>query len=79
MRMPFAAGGSGSSYIMGLMDADWRPKLKEEEARAMIKRWLSFAMARDGSSGGVIRTMSIKESGVDEDVTLGNKLPFGPL
>jgi len=79
MRMPFVAGGSGSSYIMGLMDSDWRPGLTEAEARAMVKKWISHARARDGSSGGVIRTMSIKESGVDEDVTLGNKLPFGPL
>lgn len=79
MRMPYAAGGSGSSYIMGLMDATWKEGMSENEARDLVKKWISHAMARDGSSGGVIRTMVIKDSGVHEDITLGKDLPCQPL
>ena len=33
-------------------------------------------MSRDGSSGGVIRTVVITEDGVDRDFTGGNELPY---
>lgn len=79
MKVPYAVGGSGSGYIMGLIDADYKPDMSEDECRKFVKKWISHAMARDGSSGGVIRTFSIKEDSVHEDITLGNKLPFGPL
>lgn len=79
LELPYAAGGSGSGYIAGLMDNDWRPNMKKDEARAMLKKWIAHAMARDGSSGGVIRTTVITEDGIDEDFTAGDKLPFGPL
>jgi hypothetical protein len=40
---------------------------------------LCHAMARDGSSGGVIRTVNIDEAGVERKMVPGNKLPYGPL
>jgi len=36
-------------------------------------------MARDGSSGGVIRTVVIDEAGAEKNMIPGDKLPFGPL
>jgi 20S proteasome subunit beta 1 len=36
-------------------------------------------MARDGSSGGVIRLAIIDEAGVTRKMIPGNKLPYGPL
>lgn len=36
---------------------------------------LALAMARDGSSGGVIRTGVITEKGIERKVILGNELP----
>jgi 20S proteasome subunit beta 1 len=33
-------------------------------------------MARDGSSGGVVRLATINESGVHRDFIPGNKLPY---
>ena len=36
---------------------------------------LSLAMARDGSSGGIIRTAIIDESGVERFMLPGNELP----
>lgn len=79
LKVPYACGGSGSAYIMGLMDNDWRPGMSEDECRKMVKKWISHAMARDGSSGGCIRTVSINANRVHEDFTQGNQLAFGPL
>ena len=35
-------------------------------------------MARDGSSGGVIRLVTIDQTGVAKECVLGNDLPFMP-
>lgn len=79
LKMPFAMGGSGSWFISGLMDAEFRSNMTQDEARAFVKKALSHAMARDGSSGGVIRTVVVTPDGNDRDYTPGNQLPFGPV
>jgi 20S proteasome subunit beta 1 len=76
--MPFAIGGSGSTYIYGLVDSDFRAGMNEEEALTLVKKAVSHAMARDGSSGGVIRTVVVKEDGNTRECVLGDSLPFGP-
>lgn len=77
-RVPFTAGGSGSSYISGLIDATYKKDMTADEARAWVKKCIAHAMAVDGSSGGLIRTVVITKDGVDEDVTYGANLPFQP-
>jgi 20S proteasome subunit beta 1 len=77
VKQSFAIGGSGSTYIYAYCDANWREGMARDEARAFVKRALSHAMARDGSSGGVIRTVVITQDGVDRDYTPGDALPFG--
>ena len=52
--------------------------MDKDQARALAKKACSHAMCRDGSSGGVIRTVVITGEGVDRDYTPGNNLPFGP-
>jgi len=79
MKVPWTAGGSGSGYIQGLMDAEWRPGMSEKECRDAVKKWIAHAMARDGSSGGCIRTVSINAQGVNEDFTAGDELPYAAL
>ncbi|NXH20927.1 PSB6 protein, partial [Bucco capensis] len=37
--------------------------------------WLALAMARDGSSGGVIRLATVTQSGVQRQVLAGDQLP----
>eukprot|EP00397_Hematodinium_sp_SG-2012_P053998 GEMP01064825.1.p1 GENE.GEMP01064825.1~~GEMP01064825.1.p1 ORF type:complete len:237 (+),score=46.62 GEMP01064825.1:98-808(+) len=78
IALPYAAGGSGSGYISGLIDATWRVNMSKEECRDWIKKCVAHAMSRDGSSGGVIRTVVITKDGVEEDFTPGDKLPYGP-
>eukprot|EP00978_Attheya_sp_CCMP212_P034958 scaffold149652_cov45-Attheya_sp.AAC.4 len=80
IKMDFAIGGSGSTYIYGLVDsimAEQTPRTAEE-ARVMVKKCISHAMARDGSSGGIIRTVTVMENDNFRDYTPGDKLPFGP-
>ncbi len=60
VRQQLAVGGSGSSYIMGFIDAAFRPGMSKDEALTFVRQALSHAMARDGSSGGVIRTFLLQ-------------------
>ena len=79
LKQNFALGGSGSLFIYGLLDSEFRPGMGEDEARTLVKKAISHAMARDGSSGGMVRTMTVKAEGNRRDVVPGNDLPFGPV
>lgn len=50
--------------------------MTKDECLDFVRRALSHAMARDGSSGGVIRTVTIDKDGVQRDFIPGDKLPF---
>ena len=76
IKQPFAIAGSGSTYIMAYCDANWRPNMSREECLTFVKNALSLAMSRDGSSGGVIRTVTINKDGWVKDFTPGNALPY---
>lgn len=123
MKQKFALGGSGSSYIYGLVDATYKDGMTKEECQTFVKNGkyylciklfnkllitliladsssvyvkdalpylfstlpyhchantltsftsaIAHAMARDGSSGGVIRLVTIDQSGVEKEVVLG--------
>jgi 20S proteasome subunit beta 1 len=62
-RTPFTVGGSGSAYIYGWCDHTWKENMTREEAERWVARAISLAIARDASSGGVIRLVTIHESG----------------
>eukprot|EP01039_Chlorochromonas_danica_P008525 gene8525-9398_t len=78
MEQNFALGGSGSTYIYGLVDSLYRENMTKEECQQFVKKVISHAMARDGSSGGVIRLVTITKDGAEKEVVLGDKLPFMP-
>uniref|UniRef100_A0A668T0X1 Proteasome subunit beta n=1 Tax=Oreochromis aureus TaxID=47969 RepID=A0A668T0X1_OREAU len=75
VRQPVSVGGSGSTYIYGFMDANYKPGMNKEQCMELTAAALSLAMERDGSSGGVVRLASISEEGVERRVILGNQLP----
>lgn len=75
VRQPFAIGGSGSSYIYGYCDSNFKEGMTKEECMEFVKNALSLAMARDGSSGGVIRLVVIDKDGSKREFFPGNKLP----
>ncbi|XP_051519833.1 proteasome subunit beta type-9-like [Myxocyprinus asiaticus] len=74
-RQPFAVGGSGSFYIYGFVDAEFRPGMTRQESKEFVINCLSLAMSRDGSSGGVAYLVTIDSEGVEEKCILGNELP----
>jgi len=78
LKMPFAVGGSGSTYIYGLIDSEFQQGLTKEQALVLVKKAISHAMARDGSSGGIIRTVVVTKEGNEREYVPGDKLPYGP-
>lgn len=48
------------------MDAEFRENMTKEEAQQFVRKAISHAMARDGSSGGVIRMVVIDKTGVSD-------------
>ncbi|KAI1902818.1 hypothetical protein AGOR_G00020030 [Albula goreensis] len=75
VRQPVSVGGSGSSYIYGFMDSNYKPGMSKEECLRFTAEALALAMERDGSSGGVARLAAISEEGLERRVILGNQLP----
>lgn len=76
VKQSWAIGGSGSSFIYGLVDAQYRPNMSRTESQQLVARSLAHAMARDGSSGGCIRLVTIDKDGCESAFIPGDKLPF---
>jgi len=74
-KQPWAIGGSGSTYVYGYCDATYREGWGRDETVEFVKNTLSLAMARDGSSGGVIRMVVLTKGGVERIFIPGNELP----
>jgi 20S proteasome subunit beta 1 len=75
VKQNFSIGGSGSTYIYGYCDANYKEGMTRDECHEFVRNALSLAMARDGSSGGIIRTAIIDENGVERFMLPGNELP----
>lgn len=78
IRVPMAVDGSGSGYISAYCDANFRPGMTKAEALEFVRKAVSLAMSRDGSSGGLVRTCIVTKDGIEEGVVEGNKLPYAP-
>eukprot|EP01134_Creolimax_fragrantissima_P008222 CFRG8222T1 len=75
VRQPFSIGGSGSSYIYGYCDANFKEGMTKEECEKFAANAIALAMARDGSSGGVIRLANICETGVERKIITEKDMP----
>ncbi|GLC46633.1 hypothetical protein PLESTB_001761900 [Pleodorina starrii] len=78
---PFAMSGSGSTYVNGFCDKNWREGMSEAEAMDFVTRALKYAMTWDASSGGCIRTVTITAAGVKRQFIQGGLIPptYGEL
>ena len=76
VQQPFAIGGSGSSYLYGFFDQAWKEGMTKDEAEDLVKKAVSLAIARDGASGGVVRTVIINSEGVTRNFYPGDQLPL---
>ena len=61
----WAMSGSGSTFVWGYFDANYRPDMSKEEAIEFVKSAISLACYRDGSSGGIIRLITITPEKVE--------------
>ncbi|KXZ44844.1 hypothetical protein GPECTOR_61g797 [Gonium pectorale] len=73
-RAPFAISGSGSTYINGFVDKNWRDNMTEQEAMDFVTRALKYAMTWDASSGGCIRTVTITSAGAKRQFIPGSDI-----
>lgn len=78
MEQDFALGGSGSTYIYGLVDSTFKKGMTKDECIEFVRNAIAHAMARDGSSGGVIRMTRIDKDGVTRECIMGDQLPYMP-
>lgn len=76
LEQPFAIGGSGSSYLFGFFDQAWKEGMTQEEAEKLVVTAVSLAIARDGASGGVVRTVTINKDGATRNFYPGDSLPL---
>lgn len=64
----FCVSGSGSTYILGHLDYELRdrPLLEEQDAIDTVVRMVRLSIARDSSSGGLIRIVVMNANGLRE-------------
>jgi len=76
VKQDFSIGGSGSTYIYGWCDANFKKGMNRKQCQEFVSLGLSHAMARDGSSGGIIRMTIITKDEVEKIYIPGEKLPY---
>uniref|UniRef100_A0A7E4ZWE6 proteasome endopeptidase complex n=1 Tax=Panagrellus redivivus TaxID=6233 RepID=A0A7E4ZWE6_PANRE len=67
-RQHFTASGSGSGFVHGFLDSQWKPNMTHEEVKNLVRQAVFLATFRDGSSGGVIRLASINKNGTQREL-----------
>ncbi|XP_044744326.1 proteasome subunit beta type-6 [Coccinella septempunctata] len=75
VRQKVSIGGSGSSFVYGYVDANYKPGMTKEACVDFVIKTLALAMSRDGSSGGCVRIGVITKDGIERKVVLGTELP----
>lgn len=71
-KQSYAIAGSGSTYIYGFCDDQWKEGMTEEEGISFVKGALREAIKWDGSSGGVIRMVVLTAKGAQRHLYLPN-------
>ncbi|VDP89905.1 unnamed protein product [Echinostoma caproni] len=75
LRQPAVTGGSGSTYIYGYFDREYKPNMKQEDCVNFVATGVSLAINRDGSSGGCVRLAIITSDGVERRLIKGSDVP----
>lgn len=76
VKLPYAIGGSGSIFLYAYMDSHYKPNMTKEECLDLCKSAVAHALSRDGSSGGVVRTMCITADGAEDSTTPWTAIPY---
>jgi proteasome beta subunit len=63
----YAAVGSGAEMALGVLDAQYNPKMNEEDARNLAIKSIKSSIQRDASSGDGIDILIISNKGKNEE------------
>jgi 20S proteasome subunit beta 1 len=74
VRLPWATDGSGSTYIWGYLDAEYKPGLDRAEAERLVATALALAISIDGSSGGMARLVTVTADGAERRLIRGDEV-----
>lgn len=72
----YAMGGSGSIFLYAWMDKQYRPGMTKDQCLQLVREAVSHALSRDGSSGGVVRTMCLSKDGAEHTTLPWNRIPY---
>jgi len=76
VRQPMCIGGSGSTYLYGMMDHMYKENMSKKNCEDLVLQAVTQAIRRDGSSGGCCRMAIITKDGVERKLWLNNELPI---
>jgi len=62
----YAAVGTGAEMALGVLDQEYKPKMKEKEAMSLAVKSIKSAIMRDAASGEGIDVLVADKSGVRE-------------
>mmetsp|Transcript_18744 Transcript_18744/g.13567 ORF Transcript_18744/g.13567 Transcript_18744/m.13567 type:complete len:136 (-) Transcript_18744:33-440(-) len=63
----WAIAGSGSTFIWGYVDANYKPNMTKHECAEFIRSAIQLAIYRDSSSGGCVRLLDITKDKVERE------------
>ncbi|CAI9103250.1 OLC1v1001701C1 [Oldenlandia corymbosa var. corymbosa] len=69
-------GGSGSTYLYGFFDKEWKEGMSQHETEELVVKAVSLAIARDGASGGIVQNVTINSQGATRKFYFGDLLPL---
>lgn len=72
----YAMGGSGSIFLYSWMDKMYRPNMTKDQCLQLVREAVSHALSRDGSSGGLVRTICIDSKGSEHTTLPWKNIPY---
>lgn len=76
VREAWTTDGSGSTFIWGYLDSVYREDMTREETEDYVATAVGLAMGRDGSSGGVIRLVTLNKDGCTRKLIKPDAMPL---
>ena len=76
VKLQYALGGSGSVFLYSFFDANYKTGMSKDQCVHFCRTAVSHALSRDGSSGGVVRTICLTAEGAEHTTTPWTKLPY---
>ena len=74
VKTPWTTDGSGSTYIWGFLDSEFKEEMTREECEKYVLKALTLAMAVDSSSGGCARLCTVNKDGCFRQFIKGDEL-----